>query len=49
MKVSVFGLGSWGTALAQQMARKGLDVRAWAREPEVAEGINQNHRNPLFF
>ena len=48
MKVSVFGTGSWGTALAQQMARKGLDVLAWAREPEVAEGINRNHRNPLF-
>lgn len=48
MKVSVFGAGSWGTALAQQMARRGLDVRVWAREPEVAEGINRDHRNPLF-
>jgi len=48
MKVSVFGTGSWGTALAQQMARRGLDVRSWAREDEVAEGINRDHRNPLF-
>lgn len=48
MKVSVFGTGSWGTALAQQVARRGLDVLAWSLEPEVAEGINSNHRNPLF-
>jgi glycerol-3-phosphate dehydrogenase (NAD(P)+) len=48
MKVSVFGTGSWGTALAQQMARRGLDVLAWALEPEVAQGINRDHRNPLF-
>lgn len=48
MKVSVFGSGSWGTALAQQMARKGLDVLAWALEDEVAQGINQNHRNPVY-
>lgn len=48
MKVSVFGAGSWGTALAQQMARRGLDTLAWARETEVADGINRDHRNPLF-
>ncbi len=48
MKVSVFGSGSWGTALAQQMARRGLDVLAWALEPEVVLGINDQHRNPFF-
>jgi len=48
MKISVFGAGSWGTALAQQMARRGHDVLAWARETEVAEGINRDHHNPLF-
>jgi glycerol-3-phosphate dehydrogenase (NAD(P)+) len=30
------------------MARKGHEVRLWAREREVAEGINRDHRNPLF-
>lgn len=48
MKISVFGTGSWGTALAQQMARRGHDVLSWSRESEVAEGINSEHRNPLF-
>ncbi len=48
MKISVFGAGSWGTALAQQMARRGHDVLAWARENEVADSINSEHRNAIF-
>jgi glycerol-3-phosphate dehydrogenase (NAD(P)+) len=48
MKVSVFGAGSWGCAMAHQLARRGHEVTLWAREPEVAEGINREHRNPLF-
>ncbi len=48
MRLSVFGGGSWGTAVAHQLARRGHDVLLWAREPEVAEGINSDHRNPLF-
>ncbi len=48
MKLSVFGGGSWGTAMAHQLARRGHEVLLWAREAEVAEGINQEHRNPLF-
>jgi glycerol-3-phosphate dehydrogenase (NAD(P)+) len=46
--MSVFGGGSWGTAMAHQLARRGHEVRLWAREPEVVEGINAQHRNPLF-
>ena len=48
MRISVIGAGSWGTALAHQLARRGHGVRLWAREPEVVQGINANHRNPLF-
>ena len=48
MKLSVFGGGSWGTAMAHQLARRGHDVVLWARETEVVEGINAEHRNPLF-
>ncbi len=48
MKLSVFGGGSWGSALAHQMARREHDVMLWAREPEVVEGINSKHINPLF-
>jgi glycerol-3-phosphate dehydrogenase (NAD(P)+) len=48
MRLSVFGGGSWGTAMAHQLARRGHEVLLWAREPEVADGINTEHRNPLF-
>jgi glycerol-3-phosphate dehydrogenase (NAD(P)+) len=48
MKISVMGAGSWGTALAHQFARRDHEVRLWARESEVAEGLNRDHRNPLF-
>jgi glycerol-3-phosphate dehydrogenase (NAD(P)+) len=30
------------------MVRRGHEVLLWAREPEVADGINSQHRNPLF-
>jgi glycerol-3-phosphate dehydrogenase (NAD(P)+) len=47
-KVSVVGAGSWGTALANLLARKGAPVRLWALEPEVVDGVNRRHENPLF-
>ncbi len=31
--IAVLGAGSWGTALAILLARKGLDVRLWGRNP----------------
>lgn len=47
--IAVLGAGSWGTALADLLSRKGLDVCLWAHEPEVAESINQRHENSLYF
>ncbi|MEO5799027.1 MAG: NAD(P)H-dependent glycerol-3-phosphate dehydrogenase [Gemmatimonadales bacterium] len=47
--VVVLGAGSWGTALADLLARKGCNVRLWAFEPEVADAINTRHENTLFF
>jgi glycerol-3-phosphate dehydrogenase (NAD(P)+) len=48
MRVAVLGAGAWGTALADLLARKGEDVRIWAFEPEVVDGINREHVNALF-
>jgi glycerol-3-phosphate dehydrogenase (NAD(P)+) len=48
VKLSVFGAGSWGTAMAHHLARRGHETLVWAREAEVADGINAEHRNPLF-
>lgn len=47
-RIAVIGAGSWGTALAMVAARNQHYVTLWAREPEVANGINQAHRNPLY-
>ena len=46
-RIGVIGGGAWGTALAQ-VAAEGGDTLIWAREPEVIEGINREHVNPVF-
>jgi glycerol-3-phosphate dehydrogenase (NAD(P)+) len=48
MKIAVVGAGSWGTTLADLLARNDHDVRLWAREPEVVASINQRRENELF-
>ena len=47
-EVAVLGGGAWGTALAQMLASDDRDVLLWARESEVVEDINANHRNTSF-
>lgn len=42
------GGGSWGTAIAYHLARKGYPIRMWVYETEVAEDINTRHENHLF-
>jgi glycerol-3-phosphate dehydrogenase (NAD(P)+) len=46
--IALIGAGSWGTALAAHLRRRGARVRLWAREPEVARGIRDHRRNPFF-
>jgi glycerol-3-phosphate dehydrogenase (NAD(P)+) len=48
MRISVIGAGSWGTAVCWLLGGKGHDVRLWAREPDIAEGINQSRHNPVY-
>lgn len=48
MKISIIGAGSFGTAIASLLATKAFEVRIWAREPEVVEGINREQRNPTY-
>ena len=47
-KVAVVGMGSWGTAAAGLLARNAGEVCGWALEDEVARGISEGHRNPLY-
>jgi glycerol-3-phosphate dehydrogenase (NAD(P)+) len=46
--ISVLGLGNWGTALANHLALKGLEVLGWSREPDVVASINNVGRNARF-
>lgn len=48
MTIGVIGGGAWGTALAEVLAGGGRDIRLWAREPEVVEGVNSARENSLF-
>lgn len=48
MKFAVIGAGSWGTTLANLLCNNGHEVRLWAREPEVVDGINTKRQNPYF-
>ena len=48
MRITVVGGGAWGTALASHVARAGLPVRIWIREPDVAAAVNEKHENPVY-
>jgi glycerol-3-phosphate dehydrogenase (NAD(P)+) len=48
VRIAVVGGGSWGTTLADLLARNGHRVALWAREPEVIASVNERHTNDLF-
>ena len=47
-KIGVVGTTSWGTTLAVIMARRGLDVRLWARTEDEAAGLGDAGENARF-
>ncbi len=47
-RITIIGAGSMGTAMAKLLGDKGLDIRLWAYEPEVAHDINKNRVNTAF-
>jgi glycerol-3-phosphate dehydrogenase (NAD(P)+) len=47
-RVAVIGGGSWGTALANLLAKKDLPVVVWSYEADVADAINTQHRNSRY-
>lgn len=48
MRCTVLGGGSWGTALAVQLARVGHATVLWDRHSDRCEAINRDHRNPRY-
>ncbi|PKM80084.1 MAG: NAD(P)H-dependent glycerol-3-phosphate dehydrogenase [Firmicutes bacterium HGW-Firmicutes-14] len=47
-RAAVLGAGSWGTALAILLAKKGLPVRMWSIEGEVVREINEEKTNTSY-
>jgi glycerol-3-phosphate dehydrogenase (NAD(P)+) len=47
-RIAVVGAGSWGTVLADLLARNGHRVELWAREAEIVEQVNAWHENGIF-
>ncbi|AJE01976.1 NAD(P)H-dependent glycerol-3-phosphate dehydrogenase [Geobacter pickeringii] len=47
-RIGVIGAGSWGTTLANLLAKKGADVTLWAYEPELVAEMRERRVNSLF-
>jgi glycerol-3-phosphate dehydrogenase (NAD(P)+) len=47
-RIAVLGAGSWGTALADVLARNGHEVRLWTWTPEMAEILRDSGRNERY-
>jgi len=47
VQVAVLGAGSWGTTMASLVAPRHPTV-LWARSPELAKAVNDEHRNPSY-
>ncbi|MCF8070308.1 MAG: NAD(P)H-dependent glycerol-3-phosphate dehydrogenase [Desulfobacterales bacterium] len=48
IKIGVVGAGSWGTALANLLAKKGFKTDFWVFEEEVKKQIEEEHENKVF-
>ncbi len=47
-KIAVIGAGSWGTTLANLLAKKGHAVRLWSYEDDVTEAIRDTGQNTVY-
>lgn len=48
MNIGVIGAGSWGTTLADLLAKQGHAVTLWAYEQDLVERMQQSHMNDLY-
>jgi glycerol-3-phosphate dehydrogenase (NAD(P)+) len=46
--ITLFGAGSWGTALAAHLANQDRDVILWARREEAVAQMQQTRHNPTY-
>ncbi len=47
-RMAALGAGSWGTALAIQLARNGVEVRLWGRDAEAINGLQAARENQRY-
>ncbi|MCZ6668392.1 MAG: glycerol-3-phosphate dehydrogenase, partial [Gammaproteobacteria bacterium] len=47
-RVAVFGAGSWGTALAIQLARNSVEVNLWGHRAEHIENLARDRENRAY-
>lgn len=48
VKIGVIGAGSWGTTLADLLAKKGYEVTLWAYETDLVERMTTDRINDLY-
>jgi glycerol-3-phosphate dehydrogenase (NAD(P)+) len=48
MNIGVVGAGSWGTTLADLLAKRGNAVTLWAYETDLVERMRETRKNDLF-
>jgi len=48
MKIGVIGAGSWGTTLANLLAKKNYAVTLWSYEKDLAERMERTRENDLY-
>jgi glycerol-3-phosphate dehydrogenase (NAD(P)+) len=48
MNIGVIGAGSWGTTLADLLAKNGHAVTLWAYEKDLVERMTQHRKNDLY-
>jgi glycerol-3-phosphate dehydrogenase (NAD(P)+) len=48
MDLAILGAGSWGTALAVELAPRSRNVRLWAFDPGLADQINEARENTAY-
>ena len=46
--ITVYGGGSWGTALGHVLASAGHETTLLLRDEEVARAVNERHENPRY-
>ncbi len=47
-RIGVIGAGSWGTTLANLLAKNGHEVRLWSYEKDVTEAVESSGQNSVY-